>query len=188
MDVLPLCGGQRHLCCCVLGRRHRQRWSKQTENKFVSKAISVVGMELDSVEVETERRMRGELKAIMTKPPLPLYAEPRTLRGAFSHRLIQPRASKSLVLLVMLYVTVRWFFCATESHSLYKPCLPHHWLHWDKLWAGPCNCCSFLPVSLSTHSVCTWHSLLSPEHLLWHAWAAMRRADSRDLLCTWTQL
>ncbi|XP_051257592.1 uncharacterized protein LOC127364239 [Dicentrarchus labrax] len=63
-------------------------------SKLVRKASSVVGMELDSVEAVTEKRMRGKLKAIMDNPSHPLYTELRQLRSTFSYRLTQPRASK----------------------------------------------------------------------------------------------
>ena len=43
-------------------------------NKLVSKGSSMVGMKLDSVEVVTERRTRGKLKAIMDNPSHPIYA------------------------------------------------------------------------------------------------------------------
>ena len=65
-------------------------------NKLGRKASSVLGMKLDGVEAVIERRMRGKLQAIMDNPSHPLYAELRQLRSTFSHRLIQPRASKRL--------------------------------------------------------------------------------------------
>ena len=65
-------------------------------NKMVRKARSVVGMKLDRVKVMTERRMTGKLQDIMNNPSHPLYTELRQLRSAFSHRLIQPCASRHL--------------------------------------------------------------------------------------------
>ena len=67
---------------------------KKKRKKLVKKASSVEGMELDCVEVVTERRMRGKLKAIMDNPSHPLYAELRKLKSTFSHSIIQLRASK----------------------------------------------------------------------------------------------
>ena len=64
--------------------------------KLVRKASSVVGMELDSVEAVTEKSMRRKLKTTMDHHSHPLYVELRQLRSTFSHRLIQPRASKCL--------------------------------------------------------------------------------------------
>ena len=86
-DVLALCGGQCHLlCCCVFGRRHRERWCKQL-NKLVRKASS------ERTE-RTERKMK--VKVIMVNPSHPLYTELRKLRSTCSYRLIQPQSAKCL--------------------------------------------------------------------------------------------
>ena len=72
------------------------------DSELVREASSVVGMELDGVDIVTERKMRGKLKVLMDSPchpyprPHPLYAELRKLRSTFSYRLIQPQASKRL--------------------------------------------------------------------------------------------
>ena len=50
----------------------------------------MVGMKLDSVEVVTERRTRGKLKAIMDNPSHPIYAALPKLRNSFNYRLLQP--------------------------------------------------------------------------------------------------
>ena len=63
-------------------------------NKFVRKASSMVGIELESLEVVTEMRMTGKLKAIMESPAHLLYAELQKLKSMFSNRLLQPWASK----------------------------------------------------------------------------------------------
>ena len=48
-------------------------------NKLVRKASSVVGMEVDSVEAVTEKRLRRKLEAIMESPSYLFYADPGTL-------------------------------------------------------------------------------------------------------------
>ena len=52
------------------------------------KASSVVGLELDSLEVVVERRMRGKFKSILGNPYHPLYVELWQMGSTFSHRLI----------------------------------------------------------------------------------------------------
>ena len=65
-----------------------------TLGKLVRKASSVVGVELDSVEAVTEKRMRGKLKDIMDDPCHPFYAKLRWLKRMISHRLTRPHASR----------------------------------------------------------------------------------------------
>ena len=60
-------------------------------NKLVRKASSVVGLELDSLEVVVERRMRDKFKSIMGNPSHPLHAELWQMGSTFSHRLMFPR-------------------------------------------------------------------------------------------------
>lgn len=78
MDVLLVCTGQHYLLCCGGNKK----------GKLVRKANSVVGMELDSVETVTVKRMRGKWKAIMGNPSFPLYDGLRQLRRMVSHRFI----------------------------------------------------------------------------------------------------
>ena len=59
--------------------------------KLVRKASSVVGLELDSLEVVVERRMRDKFKSIMGNPSHPLHAELWQMRSTFSHRFMFPR-------------------------------------------------------------------------------------------------
>ena len=63
-------------------------------NKLVRKASSVVGLELDSLEV-VKRRMRVKFKSIVGNPSHPLYAELWQMGSTFSHRLITPRYKTS---------------------------------------------------------------------------------------------
>ena len=63
-------------------------------NKLVRKASSVVGLELDSLEVVVERRMRDKFESIMGNPSHPLHAELWQMGSTFSHRLMFPRCKK----------------------------------------------------------------------------------------------
>ena len=57
-------------------------------NKLVRKASSVVGLELDSLEVVVERRIREKFKSILGNPSHPLYAELRQMGSPFSHKFV----------------------------------------------------------------------------------------------------
>ena len=57
-------------------------------NKLVRKASSVVGLELDSLEVVVERRMRDKFKSILGNPSHPLHAELWQMGSPFHHRFI----------------------------------------------------------------------------------------------------
>ncbi len=72
-------------------------WSNNMD--ALRKASAVVWMELDGVEAVTEERMTGIRVIVHIAFSLhlfPLFAELRQLRSTFSHRLIQPHASKRL--------------------------------------------------------------------------------------------
>lgn len=56
----------------------------------------MVGMELDSVEEVSKKRMSAKLKAIMDNPFHPLCVKLRRLRSTFDHRLVRRRSSKHL--------------------------------------------------------------------------------------------
>ena len=96
----PSTGGDRAGECHILCRSVRGGGTGNVGaiklNKLERKASSDMGMKLDSVQVVTERRMRGKLQAIMDNPSRPLYAELRQLRSTYSHRPIQLRPSKCL--------------------------------------------------------------------------------------------
>ena len=60
-------------------------------NKLVRKASSVVGLELDSLDVVLERRMMDKFKSILGNPSNPLHAELWQMKSTFSHRFMFPR-------------------------------------------------------------------------------------------------
>ena len=59
-----------------------------TPTDLVRKASSVVGLELDSLEVVVERRMRDKFKSILGNPSHPLHAELWQMGSPFHHRFI----------------------------------------------------------------------------------------------------
>ena len=63
----------------------------QRLNKLVRKASSVVGLELDCLEVVVERRMRDKFKSIFGNQSHPLYVELWQMGSNLSHKLISPR-------------------------------------------------------------------------------------------------
>ena len=60
-------------------------------NMQVRKASPVMGLELDSLGVVVERRMRDKFKSILRNPSHPLYAELWQMGSTFCHRFISPR-------------------------------------------------------------------------------------------------
>ena len=62
-------------------------------DRLVRKASSVVGVELDSLAVVSERRIRAKLHAIMSNTSHPIHAELIGSASTFSSRLRLPRCN-----------------------------------------------------------------------------------------------
>ncbi|MBN3311348.1 ANG4 protein, partial [Atractosteus spatula] len=58
------------------------------------RASSVIGFDLDSLEVVAERRMRSKLEAIMDNFSHPLFDRLAGMKSTFSNRLIHPRCDR----------------------------------------------------------------------------------------------
>ncbi|KAJ0033751.1 hypothetical protein NQD34_000858 [Periophthalmus magnuspinnatus] len=62
-------------------------------NKIIRKAGHVVGEELDSLTVVSDRRMLTKVRTILDSPLHPLHEVLANLKSSFSHRLLLPRCS-----------------------------------------------------------------------------------------------
>ncbi|KAJ0009655.1 hypothetical protein NQD34_001357 [Periophthalmus magnuspinnatus] len=62
-------------------------------NKIIRKAGHVVGEELDSLTVVSDRRMLAKIRTILDSPFHPLHKVLANQKSSFSHRLLLPRCS-----------------------------------------------------------------------------------------------
>lgn len=85
-------------------------------NKLVKKASRVAGLQLDSVEVVAERRMRAKINTIMDNPSHPLCEDLLQRARTFSHMLTRHRTR------------MEWFRCSflTTASKLYNRDLPFY--------------------------------------------------------------
>ena len=73
-------------------------------NKLVKKARSVLGYQLDTVEVVGDRRMTAKLSSLMDNTFHPMRHALAALSSSFSHQLIHPeRFRRSFLAAVRLY-------------------------------------------------------------------------------------
>ncbi len=78
-------------------------------NKLIRKAAAVVGVELDSLTVVSERRMLSKLLAILDNTSHPLHNVLSRYRSTSSQRLIQPRCSTERHRKYFLPVSIRLY-------------------------------------------------------------------------------
>ena len=67
---------------------------KKRQNKLISRAGSVLGFSLDTLEVVSERRMMSKLRAILENTCYPLYEYLCALGSSLSSRLLHSHCSK----------------------------------------------------------------------------------------------
>ena len=82
------------LCCLLLfaGAADRVADAKRL-NKLIRKASDVVGVELDTLTAESDRRMLLKLRAILQYGSQPLHNAVVKQRSSFSERLIAPKCT-----------------------------------------------------------------------------------------------
>ena len=66
---------------------------KNRINKIIKKAVSVIGLPLDSLETTIAKRTKSKLNSILSFEGHPLYPVFYALRSSFSNRLLLPSIS-----------------------------------------------------------------------------------------------
>ena len=105
---------------CMLDSRLRIADTNRP-NKLVRKASNVVGVELDSLTVVSERRMLSKLCGILDNVSHPLHDVLIKHRSTFSRRLFPPRCTAERHRKLFLPVAIK-------LNS--SPCLTHNTLNW----------------------------------------------------------
>lgn len=90
-DLLQVCCGQCHpLCCCTLVQ---QVEDANSLNKLINKVSNIIGMDLDSLNVGSEKQMFSKIRTVLDNASNSLHDILTSHRNMFSERLRLPKCT-----------------------------------------------------------------------------------------------